>query len=48
MLEPFDKLLGGGLPRGKVVELGRKLNVPTPTHGVMFAVLKPYIMGTPA
>jgi len=33
---------------GKVVELGRKLNVPTPTHGVMYAVLKPYIMGTPA
>jgi len=33
---------------GKVVELGRKLNVPTPTHGVMYAVLKPYIMGTSA
>src|SRR5882724_10705111 len=31
---------------GKVVELGRKLSVPTPTHGVMYAVLKPYIMGT--
>jgi 2-dehydropantoate 2-reductase len=33
---------------GKVVELGRKLNVATPTHGVMYAMLKPYIMGTPA
>ena len=33
---------------GKVVELGRQLGVPTPTHGMMYAVLKPYIMGTPA
>jgi 2-dehydropantoate 2-reductase len=33
---------------GKVVELGRKLNVPTPVHGMMYALLKPYIMGTPA
>ena len=33
---------------GKVVELGRQLGVATPTHGVMYAVLKPYIMGTPA
>jgi len=33
---------------GKVVELGRKLGVPTPTHGMMYALLKPYIMGTPA
>jgi 2-dehydropantoate 2-reductase len=33
---------------GKVVELGRKLAVPTPTHGMMYALLKPYIMGTPA
>jgi 2-dehydropantoate 2-reductase len=32
---------------GKVVELGRKLNVPTPVHGMMYALLKPYIMGTP-
>ena len=32
---------------GKVVELGRKLDVPTPTHGMMYAMLKPYIMGTP-
>jgi 2-dehydropantoate 2-reductase len=33
---------------GKVVELGRKLNVPTPVHGMMYALLKPYIMGTPS
>jgi 2-dehydropantoate 2-reductase len=33
---------------GRVVELGRKLGVPTPTHGLMYALLKPYIMGTPA
>ena len=33
---------------GKVVELGRQLGVPTPTHGVMYAMLKPYIMGAPA
>jgi 2-dehydropantoate 2-reductase len=33
---------------GKVVELGRQLGVATPTHSVMYAVLKPYIMGTPA
>jgi 2-dehydropantoate 2-reductase len=32
---------------GKVVELGKKLGVPTPTHGLMYAMLKPYIMGTP-
>jgi 2-dehydropantoate 2-reductase len=32
---------------GKVVELGRQLGVPTPTHGMMYAMLKPYIMGTP-
>jgi len=32
---------------GKVVELGKKLNVPTPVHGTMYALLKPYIMGTP-
>src|ERR1700712_5321816 len=30
---------------GKVVELGRKLGVPTPTHSLMFAMLKPFIMG---
>ncbi len=32
---------------GKVVELGRQLGVPTPTHSMMYAMLKPYIMGTP-
>jgi len=32
---------------GKVVELGRELGVPTPTHSVLYAMLKPYIMGTP-
>ena len=26
---------------GKVVELGRQLGVPTPTHSMMYAVLKP-------
>jgi 2-dehydropantoate 2-reductase len=30
---------------GKVAELGRQLGVPTPTHGVMYAMLKPYAMG---
>jgi len=33
---------------GKVVELGRKHGVPTPTHSLMYAMLKPYIMGKPA
>ena len=33
---------------GKVVELGRQLGVPTPTHSMMAAMLKPYIMGSPA
>ena len=33
---------------GKVVELGRKHGVPTPTHAFMYAALKPYIMGKPA
>jgi uncharacterized protein YqhQ len=32
---------------GKVVELGRKHGVPTPTHAFMYATLKPYIMGKP-
>ena len=32
---------------GKVVELGRQLGVPTPTHSMMYAMLKPYIMGAP-
>jgi 2-dehydropantoate 2-reductase len=33
---------------GKVVELGRTLGVPTPTHALMYAALKPYVMGTPS
>ncbi len=33
---------------GKVVELGRQLGVPTPTHALMHAALKPYVMGSPA
>jgi 2-dehydropantoate 2-reductase len=33
---------------GTVAELGRKLGVPTPTHSMMYALLKPYIMGAPA
>jgi len=33
---------------GKVVELGRQLGIPTPAHGTMYAMLKPYIMGRPA
>ena len=32
----------------KLVDLGLKLGVSTPTHSVMYAMLKPYIMGTPA
>jgi 2-dehydropantoate 2-reductase len=30
------------------VELGRQLGIPTPTHGMLYALLKPYIMGAPA
>jgi 2-dehydropantoate 2-reductase len=33
---------------GKVAELGRQLGVPTPTHSMMYAMLKPYVMGAPA
>jgi 2-dehydropantoate 2-reductase len=33
---------------GKVAELGRQLGVATPTHSMMHALLKPYIMGAPA
>lgn len=33
---------------GKVVALGRKHGVPTPTHAFIYATLKPYIMGKPA
>jgi 2-dehydropantoate 2-reductase len=32
---------------GKVVELGKKAGVPTPTHSLMYAMLKPYVMGKP-
>ena len=31
---------------GKVAELGRQFGVPTPTHGMVYAMLKPYVMGT--
>jgi 2-dehydropantoate 2-reductase len=30
---------------GKVAELGRQLSIPTPTHSMMYAMLKPYAMG---
>jgi len=30
---------------GKVADLGRQLGVATPTHGMMYAMLKPYAMG---
>jgi 2-dehydropantoate 2-reductase len=30
---------------GKVAELGQQLGVATPTHSVMYAMLKPYVMG---
>jgi 2-dehydropantoate 2-reductase len=30
---------------GKVADLGRQLGVPTPTHGMIYAMLKPYVMG---
>jgi 2-dehydropantoate 2-reductase len=32
---------------GKVVAMGRELGVPTPTHAMMYAALKPYVEGTP-
>jgi len=32
---------------GKVVELGRQAGVATPTHALMYAALKPYVMGAP-
>jgi 2-dehydropantoate 2-reductase len=32
---------------GKVVELGREQGIPTPTHDILYALLKPYIMGAP-
>ncbi|HTB02103.1 MAG TPA: 2-dehydropantoate 2-reductase [Bradyrhizobium sp.] len=33
---------------GKVAELGRQLGIPTPTHSMLYAMLKPYAMGKPA
>ncbi|WP_291577496.1 2-dehydropantoate 2-reductase [Bradyrhizobium sp.] len=30
---------------GKVAELGRQFGIPTPTHSMIYAMLKPYIMG---
>jgi 2-dehydropantoate 2-reductase len=33
---------------GKVVDIGRELGISTPTHGMLYALLKPYAMGTPA
>jgi 2-dehydropantoate 2-reductase len=32
---------------GKVVELGRQQGVPTPVHALLYATLKPYILGVP-
>jgi 2-dehydropantoate 2-reductase len=32
---------------GKVAELGRQLGIPTPTHSMMYAMLKPHMMGAP-
>jgi 2-dehydropantoate 2-reductase len=33
---------------GKVVSMGRELGVPTPVHGVLYAILKPFTEGTGA
>jgi 2-dehydropantoate 2-reductase len=33
---------------GKVAELGRQFGIPTPTHSMIYAMLKPYIMGASA
>jgi 2-dehydropantoate 2-reductase len=30
---------------GKVADLGKQLGVPTPTHSMLYAMLKPYVMG---
>ena len=30
---------------GKVAELGRQLGIPTPTHNMVYAMLKPYVKG---
>jgi len=32
---------------GKVVELGRRHGIPTPTNGFIYAALKPYVNGAP-
>jgi 2-dehydropantoate 2-reductase len=32
---------------GKVVELGRKHGIPTPSNAAIFAALKPYVNGKP-
>src|SRR5215510_5227637 len=31
---------------GKVAELGRQYGIPTPTHAMLYAMLKPYAMGS--
>jgi 2-dehydropantoate 2-reductase len=33
---------------GKVVELGRRYGIPTPTNGFIYAALKPYVNGAPS
>ena len=33
---------------GKVIALGRKHGVPTPSHEAVYAMLKPYRMGRPS
>lgn len=33
---------------GKVVELGKKFGIPTPTHAMLYALLKTHAMGRPA
>lgn len=30
---------------GKVIELGKKFGIPTPTHAMLYALVKPYVMG---
>ncbi|HEY4985111.1 MAG TPA: ketopantoate reductase C-terminal domain-containing protein, partial [Bradyrhizobium sp.] len=33
---------------GKIAALGRELGIPTPTHSLIYAMLKPYVMGAVA
>ena len=33
---------------GKIAALGRELGIPTPTHSLIYAMLKPYVMGAKA